>query len=136
MVVGQNVAVLGIDDHARARALHFPSSVRWEEPSEERILGKRIVDRDTALNGNVDHRWCNLVYDGRETGHLLVPHPLGERLSVGRERQQDTSGQTSQPSAGPATVGKYGPIHTLNPSLGLGSAVGPDIRLRFGPRVY
>src|SRR2546430_17346403 len=62
--VGDDIAALGVDDHAGARALERPlarSGIRWhvEEAAEKRVVEQRILRTalaNGAARGDVDHR--------------------------------------------------------------------------------
>jgi hypothetical protein len=91
MEVGDDVAVLRVDDHAGACALKRPLmgfGVRGhiEELSEERIVQQRVaLSRlllDGAARGDIDHRRGNPLDHGCERGHR-------RRIGRGRCRRAD-----------------------------------------------
>ena len=70
--VGDDVAVLRIDDHARARALEAPLArhVRdVEEAAEERIVEQRVFLLHRAAGCDVHHRGCHVLQHRSERRH-------------------------------------------------------------------
>jgi hypothetical protein len=91
MVIGQDVALGGIDDDPGAGALHLAPPLlglllvgKAEKPAEEGVFHQRIGGRvDGALGGDADHGRLHLFDQWCERGHFLVANAC-RQLCAGR----------------------------------------------------
>jgi len=95
-MIGQDIAVGGIDDHARAGTLHFArmiGHVRQAEETPERVVAEAGLHVDGLADSDIDDGRCDGVDQRSEARHLLVAEEGRQRRGSGGRGRQGNGGE-------------------------------------------
>ena len=86
MIVGHDVAIVSVDDDARASALRPTSARHIKKPPEKRVFQQRVGRAHRGVRCNIDHRRVHAVEHIRKTGQLaLAGHSERQRRGNPRD---------------------------------------------------